>query len=115
MFPTQVTTVFKFQKQDINFCRISLGLKQLTPDPWPEIIKKFPLDSIIEGKITRIVNFGIFVELEKDIEGLVHISELKLSPEELKTKSLVGDTIKVKVIKLDEQQRRIGLTKEIEE
>lgn len=95
--------------------RISLGLKQLIPDPWPEIVKKFPVDSIIEGKITHIVTFGIFVELEKDIEGLIHISEMELSPEELKTAFTVGDTIKVKVIKLDEGQKRIGLsTKGIE-
>jgi len=95
--------------------RMSLGLKQLTPNPWPEIIKKFPIDSIAEGKITRTVDSGVLVELEKEVEGLVHISELGISPEELKTAFKAGDAIKVKVIKLDEQQRRIGLSvKDIE-
>ncbi|MCM8819565.1 MAG: S1 RNA-binding domain-containing protein, partial [Candidatus Omnitrophica bacterium] len=53
--------------------RVSLGLKQLTPDPWQEIGKKYPIDSIVKGRITNIQNYGIFVELEKGIEGLVHI------------------------------------------
>ncbi|MFC1624190.1 30S ribosomal protein S1 [Candidatus Omnitrophota bacterium] len=91
--------------------RISLGIKQLVPDPWPEIIKKYSLGVTIEGAITKITNFGFFVEMEKDLEGLVHISELNLEPsQKLEDHYKVGDNVEACVIKMDEAERKIGLS-----
>lgn len=56
--------------------KISLGLKQTTPDPWKEIDKKYPVNSIVKGRVTNIQNYGIFVEIEQGIEGLIHVSEI---------------------------------------
>jgi small subunit ribosomal protein S1 len=90
--------------------KLSLGLKQLTSDPWPKIAQTYKEDYAITGKITNVTNFGIFVELEKDLEGLIHISELeeKTLPE-LESKYKVGDEMQVRVIKLDGDQRKIAL------
>lgn len=91
--------------------KISLGLKQLIPDPWPKIKEKYAPGLIIDGKISKVANFGLFVELEKDIEGLVHISEVEEKPSNnLNELYKVGDKIKVRVIKLDDNDRRIGLS-----
>lgn len=91
--------------------KIALGLKQLTADPWLEIQKRFPAGLEIEGTITRVTNFGIFVELEKDLEGLLHISELK---EQLKTQAKqtfkAGDKIKVRIARVEPALHRISLT-----
>lgn len=90
--------------------KISLGLKQLIPDPWSDISKRYRIDSIIKGSVTKITNFGIFIELEKDVEGLVHISQIELDqPADLKKLFKVGDTVKAKVIKIDDTERKIGL------
>ncbi|MBN1871985.1 MAG: 30S ribosomal protein S1 [Candidatus Omnitrophica bacterium] len=90
--------------------KLSLGLKQLTSDPWPKVTEIYKEGYETQGKIMKLTNFGIFVELEKDLEGLLHISELeeKTLPE-LESKYKVGDKIAVKVIKLDEEQRKIAL------
>ncbi len=90
--------------------KISLGLKQLMPDPWDKITDTYKPDSQWEGVITKLANFGMFVELEKDLEGLLHISELpeKTLPE-LEEKYKVGEKIKVTVLKVDASQRKIGL------
>ena len=95
--------------------RISLGLKQLTPDPWDEIASRIASGTVISGKISRITNFGLFVEIESDLEGLAHISELKIEPsEKLEEKYKPGDEIKVRVVKVDSIQRKIALsTKEL--
>ena len=61
---------------DLDRERISLGLKQTQPDPWQELVKKFPVGSIVEGSVTKLVPFGVFVELGDGVEGLVHISEM---------------------------------------
>ena len=92
--------------------RIALGMKQLRSDPWEdEIPTRFAVDTELEGTITKITNFGVFVQLTDDLEGLLHISELadeKVDkPEEVVN---VGQVIKVKVIKLDPKDRKIGLT-----
>ncbi len=90
--------------------KLSLGLKQLLPDPWPKIAQTYKAGFQTTGKITKITNFGIFVELEKDLEGLLHISELEArSAAELESKYKVGGKIDVEVIKLDEVQRKIAL------
>jgi len=103
--------------------KIGLGYKQLTQDPWSDIISRYPSGTIVEGKITKVANFGLFVELEKDLDGLVHLSELptRLPVEEgtrtkegvvakLETMFKVGDPVKAKVLRLDDEQRRIALS-----
>ena len=91
--------------------KIALGLKQLSEDPWPELVKKLPVNTVVEGAITKITNFGLFVRIDDELEGLVHISEI---PNEVKPpleeKYKVADKLKVKVIKVDNEQRKIGLS-----
>ncbi len=91
--------------------RFSLGVKQLTPDPWQEAINKYPLGSSIEGKITNVTDFGVFVEVEEGIEGLVHVSEI--SKEKVNTPVgmyNVGDMLTTKVINVSAKDRKIGLS-----
>lgn len=91
--------------------RISLGVKQLAADPWDEIAGKYAPDSIMNGKVTKVANFGLFMEIDKDLEGLVHISEIPLSEgEKLEEKYKVGDEYKVKVLKVDALQHKIALS-----
>jgi len=91
--------------------RFSLGIKQLEPDPWQEAINKYPIGSMVEGKITNVTDFGIFVEVEEGIEGLVHVSEISQekinSPVGVYT---VGDTIQTRVINVSAKDRKIGLS-----
>ncbi|MFP4371254.1 MAG: 30S ribosomal protein S1, partial [Halanaerobium sp.] len=97
--------------------RISLGLKQLLPDPWEEFADKHYEGEVIEGKITKLVDFGAFMEVEKGIEGLIHISQL--SHRHVKTADEVvnvGDVREAKIINIDADQERVGLSlKELEE
>ncbi|MFH1836566.1 MAG: 30S ribosomal protein S1 [Candidatus Omnitrophota bacterium] len=91
--------------------RIALGVKQLMTDPWDDIIKKYHPDTELEGKITNITNFGVFVELESDLEGLLHVSEIGLkSTERMEDTFKMGDTIKVKVLHIDGVQKKIALS-----
>lgn len=91
--------------------RLSLGLKQTLPDPWDNIAGKYPEGSVVEGEVTRLVDFGAFVKLEDGIEGLVHISQLAnrhvAKPDEVVQS---GDQVKVKVISVDTERHRIGLS-----
>ncbi len=91
--------------------RLSLSLKHATPNPWDDVSTKFRIGSDVAGKVVRITDFGVFVELEGGIEGLVHISELdkrRISkPEEV---CQVGDELTMRVIKIDPDERRIGLS-----
>ena len=91
--------------------KISLGIKQITSDPWSEIMKKYSLGTTVEGIITKITSFGLFVELEKDLEGLVHISELDMEPSgNLEESYKAGDKITAIVIKVDDLERKIRLS-----
>lgn len=91
--------------------KIALGLKHLTQDPWPEIAKEYPTGIAIEGIVTKIVNFGIFVELKSDLEGLIHISELRQdSAAKLDALYQIGQKIKVRILKVDTEQRKIALS-----
>jgi len=91
--------------------RISLGLKQTQEDPWKALVSKFPIDSIAEGKVTKLVPFGIFVDLGNSVEGLVHISELARGHVETPDQVVaVGDEIQVKVMNIDEERRRVSLS-----
>jgi small subunit ribosomal protein S1 len=92
--------------------RVALGLKQLKPDPWQaEIPTKYHVGDIARGKVTKLTSFGVFVELEPELEGLLHISELAdrkvETPEEVVK---VGEDLEVRVIKVDTRDRKIGLS-----
>ncbi len=98
-------------KIDKEHERFSLGIKQLEPDPWQAAYNNYPSGTVIEGTITNITDFGIFVQLEEGIEGLVHVSEI--SKEKIKTPVgmyQVGDTIKAIVINVSAPDRKIGLS-----
>ncbi len=91
--------------------KISLSLKELLPDPWQEAIKKYEVNSIITGKVVRIVSFGAFVELEPGLDGLVHIS--KISKQRIDTVSdvlEVGQEIQAKIMSIDVERKRISLS-----
>ncbi|QDU67449.1 30S ribosomal protein S1 [Engelhardtia mirabilis] len=92
--------------------RIALGLKQLSPDPWLDVIpSNYHVGDLLSGYVTKITNFGVFVKLEEDLEGLLHISELSdhkiTSPEEIVKP---GMKIEVRVIRVDIEERKIGLS-----
>lgn len=91
--------------------RISLGVKQLDTDPWSEIDNRFKVGDIVKGTVAKIASFGAFVELEDDIDGLVHISQLS-EDHVAKVKDVlnVGDEVEARVIKVDKVERRIGLS-----
>ncbi len=97
--------------------RFSLGIKQLESDPWESIPQRYPVGSIISGPITNVTDFGLFVELEEGIEGLIHVSEI--SKEKIKSpvgQYKPGDSITAKVINISPKDRKIGLSvKKIEE
>lgn len=98
-------------KIDKEHERFSLGIKQLEPDPWQAAYNNFPSGTIIEGKITNVTDFGVFVQLEEGIEGLVHVSEI--SKDKIKTPIgmyEVGDTLKAIVINVSAKDRKIGLS-----
>ncbi len=91
--------------------RISLGLKQTTPNPWDELDEKYDIGSIIEGKIVKLVSFGAFVEVEPGVEGLVHISQI--SQEHISNPSDVlttGEVIKVKIMDINTKDKRMSLS-----
>ncbi|MBU2541054.1 MAG: 30S ribosomal protein S1 [Candidatus Omnitrophica bacterium] len=97
---------------DKDNSRVSLGLKQRTPDPWENVEERFPPETKVKGKIVNILNYGLFVELEKGIEGLVHISEISWSKRtaDLKDTFAIGDMIEAKVLNVEPQTKRISLS-----
>jgi len=91
--------------------RFSLGIKQLQDDPWASVAERYKVGKEITGTVTNLTDFGIFVELEEGIEGLVHVSEI--SKEKIKTpteKFKVGDVISARVMNINSDERRIGLS-----
>ena len=91
--------------------RISLGLKQLQPHPWEEVDKKYPVDSVVRGKVVSITDYGAFVELEKGVEGLIHISEMSWT-QHIKHPSKilsVGEMVEAKVLNIEKDERKISL------
>lgn len=96
---------------DLQRERISLGLKQTTEDPWVKLVESYPVGSIIDGKVTKTVPFGAFVELGPNVEGLVHISEMANKHIETPTQVVhAGDEVKVKVMEINTERRRISLS-----
>jgi small subunit ribosomal protein S1 len=92
--------------------RLSLGYKQLTRDPWEEEIpQRYKVGTAAPGKVTKITDFGVFVELEGGVEGLIHISETGLEPQaRLEDKFKINDTVSAKIIKTDREERKIALS-----
>ncbi len=100
--------VLKIDKENERF---SLGVKQLEPDPWQAAASNYPIGSTVEGTITNVTDFGVFVQLEEGIEGLVHVSEI--SKDKVKTPVglfNVNDTLKAMVINVSADDRKIGLS-----
>ena len=100
--------VLKIDKENERF---SLGIKQLEPDPWEEAVRKYAIGTTVTGKITNVTEFGVFVELEEGIEGLIHVSEI--SKEKVETPVgmyNVGDTVTARVINVSAKDRKIGLS-----
>jgi len=91
--------------------RISLGLKQLQPHPWKNVAEKYPVGSRVKGKVVSITNYGAFVELEKGVEGLVHISEMSWTRNVRHPSQLVsiGEEIECVVLRVDEEEQKISL------
>jgi small subunit ribosomal protein S1 len=91
--------------------RISLGMKQLDEDPWKAIDSRYKIGDLVKGKVSKIATFGAFVELDGDIDGLVHISQISEDRiEKIKDFLKVGQEIEARVIKVDKTERRIGLS-----
>ena len=91
--------------------RVSLGIKQLETDPWESIDSRFKMGDLVSGTVAKIASFGAFVNLDGDIDGLIHISQLSEEHvERVKDVIKVGDAIKARVIKVDKVERRIGLS-----
>ncbi len=91
--------------------KISLGMKQLTEDPWDKLTKDLTTGTQISGKVTRIVNFGLFVELENGLEGLVHISEIPgASSADLEKRFAAGTSLSVSILNVDHEARKIALS-----
>ncbi|MFB6345342.1 MAG: S1 RNA-binding domain-containing protein, partial [bacterium] len=90
---------------------VRLGVKQTTPDPWVKKAKNYPVGTRLEGEVTNVLQFGAFVELEEDLEGLVHVSEMaegkRVNPHEILGE---GDTVGVKVLDIDEDEHKIDLS-----
>ena len=91
--------------------RVSLGIKQMETDPWEEIDGKFKVGDLVKGTVAKIASFGAFVNLEGDIDGLIHISQISEGHvERVKDALKVGDEVEARVIKVDRVERRIGLS-----
>lgn len=101
----------KVLKFDQDKERVSLGMKQIQPDPWENVEERYPRESQWTGKVVSITDYGVFVELEKGVEGLVHISEMTWTKKPRHPSKLVqvGDEVDVMVLNVDKEQKRISL------
>lgn len=91
--------------------RVSLGMKQLGNDPWVDLVERYPISKILEGKVTNITDYGCFVEIEEGVEGLVHMSEMDWTNKNVHPSKVVslGEVVGVMVLEIDEDRRRISL------
>jgi small subunit ribosomal protein S1 len=96
---------------DRNRERVSLGIKQLTPDPWSDAEKKFPIGSTVEGRVVSLTDYGVFVEVEQGVEGLIHVSEMSWTRKVRHPSQLlnVGDIVRSMVLNIDVARKRISL------
>ena len=101
----------KVLKFDQEKNRVSLGLKQLTEDPWVGLSKRYPQGTRLFGKVTNLTDYGAFVEIEQGIEGLVHVSAMDWTNKNVYPSKIVqlGDEVEVMIIEIDEERRRISL------
>lgn len=101
--------VISFDKQHE---KISLGMKQLTPNPWENVDQRFPVGSKVKGRISSITDYGLFIEVEKGVEGLVHISEISWTERinHLAKHFVVGQEVEAVVVALDKDNRRMSLS-----
>ncbi len=90
--------------------KISLGIKQLSDDPWETLTQSLQTGTPMQGKVTRVVNFGLFVQLESGLEGLIHVSEIPEAQAKLEGKFQPGDAVVVSVLNVDHEARKIALT-----
>lgn len=91
--------------------RISLGIKQLADDPWKSIENKYKIGDVVSGKVSKVASFGAFVQLEDEIDGLVHISQISNDRvEKVKDVLKIGQDVTARIIKIDKTERRIGLS-----
>lgn len=106
------TVQVKILKHDTSTQRISLGLKQLQPHPWQNVPQRYPVGSLVKGKITTMTTFGAFVELEPGVEGLVHISEISWKERVAKPQDVLkpGQEISAKVILVDLSKEKLSLS-----
>ena len=96
---------------DLEKVRVSLGMKQLTKEPWADIDERFPASSEVEGKVVNMMNYGLFIELEEGVEGLIHISEISWT-KHIKHPSDVyalGDMVNAKVLSVEKNEKKISL------
>lgn len=103
---------------DVNAKKISLGIKQLAQNPWENIEQHYQVNNIVEGEVSRLTNFGMFVKLESGIEGLVHISELaELKKDDKKIEDVykVGEKRQFRVIKVSKEEHKLGLSTKLDE
>lgn len=99
-------------KYDVEKERVTLGYKQKKPDPWMGIDEKFPVEKLVTGKVVSITDYGVFIELEEGLEGLVHISEIDWLPRpKHPSKYLsIGETVEAIVLKVDKDERKLSLS-----
>jgi small subunit ribosomal protein S1 len=102
----------KVLKYDPEKGRVSLGLKQLTPDPWEEVPRKYQIGQRLTGRVVSITDYGAFVEIESGVEGLVHVSEMAWSRRMKHPSKIVkvGDRVEVAILEIHGDQRRISLS-----
>ena len=101
----------KILKLDREKEKVSLGFKQLLPDPWSTVVEVYPVDSKLTGKVSSVTDYGVFVELEPGVEGLVHVSEVSWSKRSKTPKRMFrnGEDVEVQVLGVDTDERRISL------
>ena len=96
---------------DVEKIRVSLGMKQLQDDPWKNIMENYPVDSVVDGKIVSLMNYGVFVEIEEGVEGLIHISEMSWV-KHIKHPSDIfksGDKVTAKILNIDSDDKKISM------
>jgi small subunit ribosomal protein S1 len=118
LFKVGDTIQVKVLKFDRDRERVSLGYKQLLPDPWSSVEERFPVGARVNGRVASVADYGAFVELENGVEGLVHVSEMSWSKRVKHPSKIVnpGDSVEVEVLSVDPKARRISLgMKQIQE
>ncbi len=96
---------------DVQRQKLSLSMKDLEPDEWDNFVTRHEVSDVIEGKVKRIADFGVFVMVAEGVEGLVHISEIPRAPDQrIERMFKVGDDVKVKIIRIDKDSRKLGLS-----